>query len=427
MLLLRRRWSVPDETVEKFYEKVAWQYARHKLEESLQPLESYCDKQKLLAQKREQPHLLIALLSFQPGGGEIFPLHLANELRRQGHLVSMLALDMNEVNQEMLAALDSTIPVYDSAWVAEYGADRFLAEAGVSLIHSHMISLEAFFFEDCSLQTEIPYLVSLHGSYETSVLTNERLLRFILGVTHFVYTADRNLEPFRKLPLSDEIFTKLPNAMPDDPRPLLQTRQELGIAEDTVVFTLVARGIQRKGWRAAIAAFRGLREAHPERKAHLLLCGTGEETDSHHKLHGQDPDITFLGYQSRINGLYRMSDVALVPTRFAGESFPLSIAQALREGTPVIATRIGEIPNMLEWSEDTAGILIQEQRDTELFTRSLQEAMGSIMETSKREVYARAAKERGKFYNLGKVAKDYSAIYEELLEGRFPKVGRQDA
>ncbi|MEW6638650.1 MAG: glycosyltransferase, partial [Actinomycetota bacterium] len=47
MLLLRRRWGVPDRTVEAFYEKVAWQYGRHGLEEKLGAMESYCDKRRL--------------------------------------------------------------------------------------------------------------------------------------------------------------------------------------------------------------------------------------------------------------------------------------------------------------------------------------------------------------------------------------------
>jgi glycosyltransferase involved in cell wall biosynthesis len=132
-----------------------------------------------------------------------------------------------------------------------------------------------------------------------------------------------------------------------------------------------------------------------------------------------------LGYQSRINGLYRMSDVALVPTRFAGESFPLSITQALREGTPVIATRIGEIPNMLEGPEGTGGILLEERRDTELFIGSLQEAMAAMLVTSERERYARIAEERGKVYSMDKVAGDYTIIYDELLEARELPTVRQ--
>jgi glycosyltransferase involved in cell wall biosynthesis len=415
MLLLRRQWGVPDETVEAFHHKVAWQYAHHELQEKLGPLESYCDKQKLLAQKRTRPHILVAFLGFHPGGGEVFPIDLANELHAQGHLVSMLAFDMTDVKQEMLDALNPAIAVYDCAWVYEYGADRFLAEAGISVIHSHMISLESFFFEKCRIETKIPYLVTLHGSYEAPTPSDERLMRFVLGVTHFVYTADKNLEPFRPLPLSERIFTKFRNARPVDPRPFPKTRRELGIAEDAVVFTLVARGIKRKGWRAAIAAFQGLREAHPGRNMHLLLCGEGEEVDRQSALHGDDPDITFLGYQSRIHGLYRLSDVAIVPTRFAGESFPFCIIEALQTGTPVIATRIGEIGSMLEGPEGTAGILIEYQRDTDLFIGSLKEAMAAMLDASERERYALMARKRGEAYSMAKVTRDYVALYENML------------
>ena len=64
------------------------------------------------------------------------------------------------------------------------------------------------------------------------------------------------------------------------------------------------------------------------------------------ELHGDNADVTFLGYQSHIHGALRMSDVAILPTRFAGESFPLSIIQALQVGKPVISTSIGQIAEM---------------------------------------------------------------------------------
>ncbi len=416
MTLLRRRWDVPKPTVESFYGKIAHQYERFGLEEKLgKPLEALCDPRKLLGEEPSQPHILVAFLGFQPGGGEVFPLNLANELHAQGNLVSMLALDMSEVQEEMLDALDPAIPVYDSAWVKEHGADEFFSDAGISFVHSHMVSLEAFFFDECEIKTRIPYLVTLHGSYESSALSRERLMKIALGVSHFVYTADKNLEPFQALPLSKSIFTKLGNAMPDDPRPFPKTRQELGIAEDAVVFTLVARGIQRKGWRAAITAFRELRDASPQSKPHLLLCGEGEETDRYLALHGGDPDITFLGYQSRIHGLYRMSDIALVPTRFAGESFPLCITQAFRTGTPVISTKLGEIESMVDGPEGPGGILISYERDTSLYTEHLREAMSKMMSDSTRDKYAQAAGRKGEAFSMSEVAKDYAAMYAKLI------------
>lgn len=420
MLRLRQQWDIPDETVDRFHRKLTWQYAHHGLEEKLGPLEDYCDKWKLLAEERARPHIVIAFLGFHLGGGETFPIHLANALHEQGHLISMLAFDMREINQGMLDSLDTDIPVYDSAWVQEYGADRWLSEAGVSIIHSHMVSLEAFFFEKCRIETDVPYLVTLHGSYEACEIGNDRLTDIASGVTHFVYTADKNLEPFHELPIPAKNFTKFDNAVPEDPRPFPKTREDLGIDEEAVVFTLVARGIKRKGWRAAVAALQRLREEDPERKVHLLLAGEGEEASRQAELHGDDLDITFLGYQSHVQGLFRLGDVAILPTRFAGESCPFCIIEALKTGTPVIATRVGEIPNLLDGPEGLAGILIEHHRDTELFIEGLKNAMSEVLDSSKRQQYARAAVVQGKTFSMDKVARDYAAFYKDLLTEKAP-------
>lgn len=416
MLELRRRWDVPAETVERFHEKVAWQYERHDLEPKLGPLENLLDRRRLMSMRREQPHILIAMLGFQPGGGEIFPINLANALHAAGWTVSLMALDMGDVNDDLLASVHPGISVYDSEYVAEYGADRFLADTGVSVIHSHMISVESFFFERCRLATRIPYLVSLHGSYDTGDLSAQRLMTFALGVSHWVYTADKNLAPFHDLPLSERLFTKLANAMPEDPLPFPKSRAELGIAEDAIVFTLVARGIKRKGWRAAIDAFIRLRQHNPERPMHLLLCGDGEEKERHYAEHGADPDITFLGFQARIHGLYRLSDVAVVPSRFAGESYPLCIIQALQTGTPVIGTRVGEIATMIAPEGSLpGGILIDAVRDTEAFTISLSQAMEAMLSAGRRRKFARAAKKLGASYDMGRIAEEYGALYRDLI------------
>ncbi|MGH9380125.1 MAG: glycosyltransferase [Thermoanaerobaculia bacterium] len=417
MLFLRRQWGVPDETVERFHDKVAWQYQHHQLAPQHGPLEGHFDKKALLAERQSRPHILMAFLGFHLGGGEIFPINLANALHDAGHLVSMMAVDMTEVNEGLMDLLSPAIPVYDAAWVAELGADRFLAEAGVSLVHSHMFSVEAFFFEQCRITTPIPYLVTLHGSYDVSEIPPERLMRIALGVRHFVYTADKNLRPFKPLRLSSSMFSKLDNAAPIDPRPFPKTRRELGIADDAIVFTLASRGIRTKGWSVAISAIRRLRDLHPDRKVHLLLCGEGDEADRLAALHPDEPDVTFLGYQSRIHGLFRISDVAILPTRFPGESYPFCIIEALQVGTPVIATRLGEIPSMLAADgAAAAGVLIDADEDSELFTSRLVDAMEIMLSAESRASYAAAAATCGQAYSMDRVVEDYVTLYRRILE-----------
>jgi glycosyltransferase involved in cell wall biosynthesis len=204
--------------------------------------------------------------------------------------------------------------------------------------------------------------------------------------------------------------------MPIDPLPFPKTREDLGIASDAVVYTLVARGIPEKGWEASIAAFVRLREKHPERALHLLLCGEGEEPDRLFAIHGTDPDITFLGFQSRIHGLYRLSDVAIVPSRFSGESFPLCIIQAFQSGTPVVGTRVGEIATMLAPPDQMpAGVLIDPSPDDGLFVRALEGAMEIMLSEASRNEYAEAARTLGEGYSMDKLVSVYHRLYERLL------------
>lgn len=416
MTVLKQRWEIPDATVEKFLGQITHQYRHFNVAETHGDMSRYVDRQALLDVRRSQPHILIAFLGFYPGGGEFFPLYLANALHAQGCLVSMLACNSEGHNQEMSGQLDPAIPVYDASYLTEIGVDAFLDQAGISLIHSHMVSCESVFFgTNRMMRSPIPYLVTLHGSYEACAVEAEQVARFAEGVSHWVYTTERNLEPFRTLDLPQERFSKLPNGMPVDPRPFPTSRAELGLSDDTVVFTLVARGITRKGWRAAIEAFIRLRRRNPQRRIHLLLCGDGPEADRYASIHGTDPDITFLGFQSCISGLYRLTDCAIVPTRYAGESFPLCLIQALQVGTPAIATRVGQIEEMISQDGATAGILIEAVRDTHVFIEALTDAMEKMLSKSRRKKMAKAALVMGKHYMIANIASRYRSLYDELL------------
>ena len=417
MLTLRQSWDIPAETVCRFYDNIVYQYAEFDVEKTHGPLEKHCSLTKLLATARSRPHILVAMYGFIPGGGENFPIFLANGLVERGWTVSMLILETHEVNMHMRRALNPAVSVYESSWLPEYGAEKFLKDAGISLIHSHTAGVEFHFFYMWRLRPDVRFLVTLHGSYEASGFSEEQLTAISSPVDHFVYTADKNLLPLANSGFPDSRFTKLPNAMPIDPEPFPKTREEMGIADDAVVFTLVARGIKRKGWRAAIEAFLQVRSRHPDQPMHLCLVGEGEEPSRLKKKHGDHPDISFLGYQSHINGLYRMTDVAVVPTRFSGESYPLCIIQALQVGTPVIGSDVGEIRSMLVRADGVeGGPVIEAVRDTERFIGNVAAAMERMLDPEIRASYARGAAELGNDYDMGRLVETYGKLYNELLQ-----------
>lgn len=416
MVELRTAWDIPTETVQKFYGHIVPQYDWFEVSKEYGELDRYCSLSRLLSVRRSRPHVLLAMHGFVPGGGEFFPIALANGLIKAGWTVSMLTFDTSEINMHMRESLDSAVSVYDAAWVVEYGTDRFLRDAQVSIVHSHTVGAEIHFFHFWRVVSDLQYLVTLHGSYEASHLSDEILETISTPVDHFIYTANKNLLPLAKLDIPESRFTKLPNAMPIDPEPFPKTRAQMGIAEDAIVFTLVARGIKRKGWRAAIEAFIKCRDRHPDLPMHLCLVGEGDEPDRYKGKYGQDPDICFLGYQSRINGLYRISDVAIVPTRFSGESFPLCIIQALQVGTPVIGTDVGEIRRMLIGSDGVeGGLVIEAPRDTKKFISSVASAMEMMLDDRLRHRLAEGAQELGREYDMERLVETYGQIYNRLL------------
>lgn len=300
------------------------------------------------------------------------------------------------------------------------GVREFIKNAGISIVNSHVANVEAFIFENGDVS--VPYMATLHGSYEAMDVAKSRIERWSKNIDKFGYTADRNLAPFEQLHVPREKFLKVPNAMPVDTIAFPKTRAQLGIADDAVVFSMVARGAEGKGWVEAVKAYLLLRQRRPDVPMALLMVGEGPSTDAAKLLADSDPTIHFLGFVKEIYGLYRMSDVALLPTRFPGESFPLCLIQALQVGVPCVATDIGEIRSMSQIGEKQAGIIIPNISDTDKFVGELTAAMEAILDVTVREDLKDNANALSKSYDIDRLAGEYIDQYRSILTQRLSKL-----
>ena len=126
----------------------------------------------------------------------------------------------------------------------------------------------------------------------------------------------------------------------------LDYRRLYGIPEDAFVVGWVGRMTGVKDTNAVLEIVRATRE----RGVPAVLCMVGDGPDRErleqvaHDL-GIARSTYFVGYQEDVAGFYRLFDAFLLPS--VNEGTPVSAIEALASGTPVVATRVGGVPDVV--------------------------------------------------------------------------------
>jgi glycosyltransferase involved in cell wall biosynthesis len=120
------------------------------------------------------------------------------------------------------------------------------------------------------------------------------------------------------------------------------------------MFLFVGRLERIKGLADVIPVFAG--DGERVRGAELLIAGDGTQEAELRRLAADAPRIRFLGRiaPEEVRRLLRATRALLVPSS-GFEVFPLVLLEAFREGTPVIARRLGPFPEVVEAT--TSGVL----------------------------------------------------------------------
>jgi glycosyltransferase involved in cell wall biosynthesis len=122
-----------------------------------------------------------------------------------------------------------------------------------------------------------------------------------------------------------------------------RVRGELGFAEDTQIFLVVAALSRIKGVQVAIKAFGEVLKHFP--RSRLVIAGEGKDRPWFESLAGEmqlEKKVVFLGHQTReaLRGIYNAADIFLMPSLIS-EVLPYTLLEAMSSGLPVIATGLG--------------------------------------------------------------------------------------
>lgn len=381
-------------------------------------LREWFDLNKIINEKNSySPNILMCIFSMQSGGGEIFPIFLANQLRDMGCKVTICDFDMESHNKSIQKMINSDISYVrlNERCTLRYVIDQF----GIDILHSHHGCVDELIMNCINPVEPIRHLVSLHGMYEAmdgsdfqriSVKSKENKV-------NYVYIADKNLKPFINNGWRiDDRFKKIGNGLKYSiSKPL--NRSTLGISKCAFVFCIVSRAIPEKGWEKAAKAVADARIIS-KKDIHLILVGDGEIYD---KMKNYSPNfIHLLGFRDDPRNIFATSDMGLLPSEFKGESFPLTIIDCLFAGKPVLATDIGEVKNQLMDEHNNMAGMVVPLIDGRLMIDDLTKSMVKIV--TDKDFYIMCCsyvKNVSKKFYIENVAQNYSTQYMKIFKNEI--------
>jgi L-malate glycosyltransferase len=165
---------------------------------------------------------------------------------------------------------------------------------------------------------------------------------------------------------------------------------------------------------AVVEVFARARRRVPAR---LLLVGDGPEVETAARLArtlGIREDVEFLGEQDPVIPLLSASDVFLLPS--AQESFGLAALEAMACGVPVVASRVGGLPEVIE---DGVSGCLHAPADLDGMARSI---VWLLSDAAAHERMASAAvgAAHGRFCE-DDIVPLYESFYDEVMQTRRPQ------
>lgn len=238
---------------------------------------------------------------------------------------------------------------------------RFLKEERIDIVQTHLLYANILGSAAASI-ARVPVICTLHSVY-TEKAGRWRLLKKLeslclrylatrilavgekVAVSHHEYYDDRRVDVIPNgIPVTEEIPTQTRNHL----------RREITRDDSHPIIITVGRMERPKGYEDMIQAFKLLRERGL--KSVLLMVGSGTLYDSiRSQVQALDLEqsVILAGERHDIPRLLASSDIFASSSH--REGLPLSVLEAMMAGLPVVATAVGDLPNVV--TEET-GVVV---------------------------------------------------------------------
>lgn len=354
-------------------------------------------------------------------GGEDYVLILARYLMRRGHRVMVSALPDHLLLQKCQEHGIATVPIDYRGMSRVFSVGRELRRAvrthAVEIVHSN-----ANYDRTCAAIatafTPVRHVAGIHSTH--SIQHNvTHWLRNRWGTDHFITDAEAGKDVLvREDGIAAERITSVPIGIENDTaefraRARRTMRQELGVADGTLVIGNVARLVPFKGHRYLLDTIALLIKEN----ADLLfpVIGDGEllaPLQEQARALGIEHHVRFLGFRDNLQDIYPAFDIYCHSSlELAAEMFPIAILRALAAGLPVVCTNVGGISLMVE--DGVSGRLTKPEDPAALAEALLEVIRDPGQRTSMGQASFRLFERK---FHASAMAEKVERVYQETLQ-----------
>lgn len=186
-------------------------------------------------------------------------------------------------------------------------------------------------------------------------------------------------------------------------------KREIGLKSNDKVITTVAVLREPKGIQYMIEALPAILERQPN--LIYLIVGDGDYAATLQNLVADrrlQEHVIFTGYRTDIPNLLAISNIFVLPS--LGDALPTVLIESLAAGTPIVATRVGGIPEIIE--HDVNGWLVPPAD-----SQSLSEACLELLQNSEKsqQLIANGLDTAARRFDVRTQVEQLQNLYTELL------------
>jgi N-acetyl-alpha-D-glucosaminyl L-malate synthase BshA len=357
------------------------------------------------------------------GGSGVVATEVGKALAARGHEVHLLSpavpprlvgFEDRILFHEVTA---SSYPLFEAAPFSIALASKMAdvaAHHGLDIMHAHYAipHASAALLARMALEGKLKVVTTLHGTDITVVGSDPSYLsmvRLAIRESDAVTSVSEYLrdETYRTFKV-DRPIDVIPNFVTAPTNTVPDCRKWLVPCSGTAVLTHISNFRPVKRVLDVMKVFEIVRRSQ---KAHLVMVGDGPdraEAEAYARDHGFEHEVRFTGKQLDIDTVLACSDVFLLPS--ATESFGLAALEAMAHRVPVIASRVGGLPEVVRHGQDG---FLEPMGDVQAMA---EHAIALLADPALRKKLGQSARDRAlTTFEEAPIVDQYEAVYERVL------------